>query len=116
MKDLIKVLNATSSLIDDLNKFHKTLNGGQLAEARDKLANYFFFLNEQKADLQLKADTKWLELRKDYKSDTQTDKALSITEEGKNFNRVNFVLKAIEKKMSTLRSRMADLAKEEPFN
>lgn len=69
------------------------ISTGHYARAAEELAE----LLEKKAHI-------WLELRKDYTSDSQTDKAWTRTEDGVRESRLKLLLKSKEKEMSVIKT------------
>ena len=68
-----------------------------LAEQLLENAAHYSKASEELADLLERKAKTWLDLRKDYTSDSQTDKAFMRTEDGIRENRLKLLLKSKER-------------------
>jgi len=75
-----------------------------LADHKAKLAADYSFYAGQLEAIQVRKPKVWLELRKDNKSDTSTDRAYELTEDGTNEIGLEWKLKRIGKLIQALNS------------
>lgn len=77
-----------------------------LAQIAVELSSYYFnFADKLKNNQVFKAD-KWMELRKDQKSDTSTDRFWNSLPEGKEEIELRSILKSLEKHISNIKMRL----------
>ena len=93
----------------------KGASPGDLSEIGVKLSGYYALLGEEFQDLIVFQADRWLELRKDAKSDKMADRLWDATEEGKRSNVLRFKLKYLERVMAQINRRLR-VAEGESFN
>lgn len=77
-----------------------------MAEYRVQLSGYYSQTSSALEVILFEKPGKWMDMRKENKSDSSTDKAWDATEEGKREMVYRFQLKRIEKMMSSLNSAL----------
>ncbi len=82
------------------------LTPGQMSEALVQQAHDYSTLSDQLAEILKVKPFKWLELRATVESDTRAERLWSATEDGVAEMVLKLRLKAIEKVMSSLRTRL----------
>lgn len=88
---------------------------GELSEIRQYLAGEYAFVSGQLQDILMRKPDMWQLFRKDAGSDKQADRAYEGTEDGKLEAVYRLKLKAIEKLMSAIKTRI-DIAMGEARN
>lgn len=89
-----------------------TLSPGDLSEFQIKLAGEYSFLSSRLAEILVIKPQLWLQLRKETKSDASTDKKWEATPEGIEEAIYKLKLRAIEKQLSAINSRLHILSME----
>ena len=88
---------------------------GRLAEIAVELSGHYAFLSEQFGDIEIFRAARWLDIRKDVKSDTMAEKTWLASKEGQEWTKLRIQLKFIEKCISTIRLRLK-IAEGERYN
>ena len=78
----------------------------ELAQIAVELSSYYFTFGERLKDNQVFKADKWMELRKEQKSDTSTDRLWNSLPEGKEEIELRAILKGLEKHISNLKMRL----------
>lgn len=78
----------------------------EIADERVRLAGEYARDSELITEILTHKATLWMELRKDHKSDKATDKAWDATPLGIDEMRLRFKMKASEKMLSALKSKL----------
>ena len=68
---------------------------GRLAEIAVQLSGYYATLSEQFGDIEVFRASRWLDIRKDVKSDTMAEKTWLATKEGQDWIKLRIQLKYI---------------------
>lgn len=89
-----------------IEKLKDVSSPGELAELRQWFSGEYAFIAGQLEDILLLKPQKWLETREKVKSDTQAEREWQATVEGKNELIWRLRLKAIEKAMSAIKTRL----------
>lgn len=76
---------------------------GRLAEIGVELSGWYARLSQELEDILVFKPERWMEMRKEYKSDKTTDRAWDATEEGKKETRLRIQTKYIEKVLSQIK-------------
>ena len=84
----------------------------QLTETLMRQSAEFGHLSDELADILDTKAVKWVELRKEHKSDTATERAWQATPEGMRETRVKLSLKKLEKQMSAIKTHLKTLSDE----
>ena len=79
---------------------------GRLADIAVQLTAYYAKLSEEFKDIEVFRADRWLDIRKDVKSDTMAEKTYLATPEGKAWNTLRIQLKYIEKTISSIKLRL----------
>lgn len=90
----------------DENLINSTLSPGELADLRLKITGYFSRYSGMLEEILTEKPGRWMELRKDAKSDAATDKAWEATEQGIQEMRLKLRLKRLEKIASAVKQRV----------
>lgn len=77
-----------------------------MAELKANLSSEYSYQTGLLEEILLAKPQKWLEMRKETKSDVSCDRQWDMTEEGQNELKIKFNLKRIEKLISALNSRL----------
>jgi F420-0:gamma-glutamyl ligase-like protein len=86
-----------------------TLNPGQLSQYLVEQSHEYCVLSDMLAEILKVKPDKWINLRLDVKSDTAAEKNWERTQDGVNEMLLKLKMKAIEKSMSAIRSRLRTL-------
>lgn len=84
----------------------------QMAEERLKLSDDYLKMSEALGAILTKKTVKWSEIRANCKSDKQADMQWDATDEGTEEMRLRLMLKAVEKRMSALKTMLEVMAGE----
>ena len=90
-------------------------NPGRLADIAVELSGYYATLSEQFGDIEIFRAERWLDIRKDVKSDTVAEKTWLASKEGQEWTKLRIQLKYIEKIISTIKLRL-QVARGEAYN
>ncbi len=91
------------------------LSPEKLSEYLVYLAGEYSYFTDQFTQLLIEKPAVWNELRKDLKSDKATDRAYDATEKGMQEVKLRLRLKALEKLMSALKTKIK-VAENESYN
>lgn len=83
-----------------------TASPGRLSEIAIECTAWYAKYAEELEDILIFKTDRWLELRKDQKSDRSTDRMWDATEEGKQEIRLRSVVKTLEKFVSSIKLRL----------
>lgn len=85
------------------------------SELKSQLGGEYSFLVGQIEDIKARKPLVWLEMRKEHKSDSSTNRAYEATQDGMNEVQLRGKLKRVEKLMQGLNS-LIKLAEQEAFH
>lgn len=78
----------------------------EMSERLVKIANLYSTYSEEIALLKKGHAIRWLTLRKEAKTDKETDMLFAATPEGQRETELTFLLKGLEKEMSALKTHL----------
>ena len=81
-------------------------NPGRLAEIAVELSGYYATLSEQFSDIEIFRAERWLDIRKDVKSDTMAEKTWLASKDGQEWTKLRIQLKFIEKIIGVIKLRL----------
>lgn len=84
----------------------------EASDLKVRLANDFATLNDEHTKLKLFKAARWNEMRKEYKSDTATDRAFDGTKEGLRLIEIEGRMKSINKLISAASSYLRNAENE----
>ena len=87
----------------------------RLAEIAVQLTGYYARLSEEFGDIEVFRAQRWLDIRKEVKSDTMAEKTYLAGDQGKLWNDKRIKLKYIEKVVSSIKLRLR-VAEGEKYN
>lgn len=91
------------------------VNPSRLSEIQLELSAWYSTLAEELGNIEVFMADRWLELRKETKSDRMADRLWDATPEGKQRTKLRIQVKFIEKQISSIKRRL-DVARQEAWN
>lgn len=96
----------TQPIKDLLLEVQEGAGVGRLSDIAVQLTSFYATLSEEFKDIEVFRADRWLEIRKEVKSDTMAEKTWLATPEGKKWNELRIQLKYIEKTISSIKLRL----------
>jgi hypothetical protein len=106
IKTVQERLNDARNIVEYIETHYKDLTPQELVDAKTKLSIFYFYLSDLHTVTKKSHNLKWLELRKTKKTDKSTDMEISESQEWQMYDQVKYLLRGLEKLLSTLKDRL----------